>query len=104
MAPDLDCYTTTGNDLLACLLDDSVAAFGGEAMMGLILGSFILLTGYWANDGRMGVPAVILTVGGGVLVPMLPAAYAGLARTFMFMGLVVAAVVVGQRYFLEEPL
>lgn len=104
MAPALDCYTTAGNDLLTCLLDDSVAAFGGEAMMGTVIGAAIILAGFWANDGRMGTPAVIVIVSGGLLVPLLPAPYAGVARAIMFIGLVAAAVAVGQRYLLREPL
>lgn len=104
MAPDLACYTTPGNNLLTCILDDVTAAFGGEAMFGVIVGAFVILASYWANDGRVGTPVIIVMVSAGLLIPTLPEPYAGIARAFMFMGLVAAIVAVGQRYFLEEPL
>lgn len=101
MAPDLGCYTTAGNDYFVCILDDVVAAFGGEAVFGLIVGSAVLFSLWWANDGRIGTPAVVVLVSGGLMLPLLPAQYATIARAFAFIGLVAAVVAVGQRYFLD---
>lgn len=101
MAPDLGCYSTAGNNLLTCVLDDAVAAFGGQAVFGLIVGSAILFSLWWANDGRIGVPAVVVLVSAGLMLPLLPAQYATIARAFAFIGLVAAIIAVGQRYFLD---
>lgn len=101
MAPALDCYSTPGNNLLACVLDDAVGAFGGQAVFGLIVGTAVLFSLWWANDGRIGTPAVVVLISGGLMLPLLPAQYATLAQAFAFIGLVAAIVAVGQRYFLD---
>lgn len=101
MAPDLSCYSTPGNNIMTCVLDDVVAAFGGEAVFGLITGFAVLFALWWANDGRIGTPAVVVLVTGGLMLPLLPAQYASIARAFAFIGLVAAVVAVGQRYFLD---
>lgn len=101
MATPLDCYATPGNNLLTCVLDDAVGAFGGQALFGLIIGSAVLFSLWWANDGRIGTPAVVVLISGGILLPLLPAQYATAARAFAFIGLVAAIIAVGQRYFLD---
>lgn len=101
MAPALGCYSTPGNNLMTCVLDDVVAALGGEASFGLIVGGAVLFSLWWANDGRLGTPAVVVLVTGGILLPLLPAQYATIAQAFAFIGLVASIVVIGQRYFLD---
>lgn len=101
MAPELDCYTTVGNNYLTCILDDVVVALGGQAAFGLIVGSAVLFSLWWANDGRLGTPAVVVLISGGLMLPLLPPQYATVAQAFAFLGLVAAVVAVGQRYFLD---
>lgn len=101
MAPELSCYTTSGNNYLTCILDDAVGAFGGQAVFGLMVGSAVLFSLWWANDGRLGTPAVAVLITGGLMLPLLPAQYATAARAFAFIGLVAAVLAVAQRYFLD---
>lgn len=101
-APDIDCYTTPGNDLLGgCLLPDVVAGLGGQALFGLIVGGAALAALVKANDYHIGTPAVVVLGGGAMLIPLLPAQYAQVARAIAFVGLVAALVAVGKRYFLD---
>lgn len=82
----LDCYVSQG-DRLGCAFNDFAGATGGEAMFGLLLGGALLLAFYVASDGSVAVPAVILTLTGAFLVPILPVQVAGIAGTVIIMGL-----------------
>lgn len=82
----LGCYTSQG-DRLACVFTDLTAATGGEALFGLLLGGVLLLTMYIAPGGSVGLAAVMLTLVGVVLVPMLPGSVTGLAGTLIILGL-----------------
>jgi hypothetical protein len=96
----LDCYTSQG-DRLACAFNDFAGATSGEAMFGLLLGGALLLSFYVASDGSIAVPAVILTLTGAFLVPILPGNVAGIAGTIIIMGLVAGIFAAFQRYTLE---
>jgi hypothetical protein len=82
----LECYVSQG-DRLACAFEDFAVATSGEAMFGLLLGGSLLLSFYVASDGSVAVPAVILTLTGAFLVPILPGQVAGIAGTVIIMGL-----------------
>jgi len=96
----LDCYTSQG-DRLACAFQDFAGATSGEAMFGLLFGGALLLSFYVASDGSIAVPAVILTLTGAFLVPILPGNVAGIAGTIIIMGLVAGIFAAFQRYTLE---
>jgi len=83
---DLNCYVSQG-DRLACAFQDFASATSGEAMFGLLLGGALLLSFYVASDGSIAVPAVILTLSGAFLIPILPGQLAGIAGTVIIMGL-----------------
>jgi hypothetical protein len=93
----LDCYVSQG-DRLGCAFQDFAGATSGEAMFGLLLGGALLLSFYVASDGSVAVPAVILTLTGAFLVPILPGQVAGIAGTVIIMGLA-AGVFAGLRRY-----
>lgn len=95
----LDCYTSQG-DRLACAFQDFASATGGEAVFGLLLGGALLLSFYVASDGSIAVPAVILTLTGAFLVPILPGQVAGIAGTVIIMGLAAGIFAVMARFSL----
>jgi hypothetical protein len=97
MQTGLDCYVSQG-DRLACAFTDFAAATSGEAMFGLLLGGALLLSFYVASDGSVAVPAVMLTLTGAFLVPILPGQVAGIAGTVIIIGLA-AGVFAGLRRY-----
>lgn len=103
-APDLDCFTTPGNDLVTCVLDGATAGLGGQATFGLLVGSTALVGLWWANEQRLGTPAVVILIAGSLLLPILPSQYATVARSIAFVGLVAAILRVAQRYFLDPSI
>jgi hypothetical protein len=97
---DLACYTSQG-DRLACVFNDFAAATSGEAVFGLLLGGALLTSFYIASDGSIGVPAVILTLSGAFLIPILPGQLAGIAGTVIIMGLAAGIFAALRRYSLS---
>lgn len=97
---DLSCYVSQG-DRLQCAFTDFAAATSGEAVFGLLLGGSLLASFYVASDGSIAVPAVLLTLLGGVLIPILPGQLAGIAGTIIIMGLAAGIFAGLRRYTLE---
>lgn len=90
------CYF--GGDGLACLLDQIVSAFGGEALFGLIAGSVIFVGFYIAGEGSLATPTVALVLTGTVTMSMLPASYSRIAYGIVLIGLAAALWQVMQKY------
>lgn len=79
------CYF--GGSALTCLLDQLVAAFGGEAIFGLLAGAGIFLVFWVASEGDLAAPTVALVLTGSVSVAMVPAGYQDLAYGVVVVGL-----------------
>lgn len=97
---DLDCYVSAG-DRLSCVYNDFAAATGSSAVFGLILGGVLMVAMYNASDGSLIVPAVVLILLGGFLVPILPAAVSGISGSIVILGLAAAVFAGLRRYALE---
>lgn len=98
----MQCYANNPFNLLGeCVLPQVIAAVGSEQMFGFILGG-ALIAGLWlAGDGDLATPATITVLVGGVLFPLLPGGYLGIARTVAFLGLVAVILAVLEKYYLE---
>jgi hypothetical protein len=95
----LDCYVSSG-DRLACAFSDFAVATGGEAVFGLLLGGALLMAFYIASDGSVAVPAVMLTLTGGFLIPILPGQLVGIAQPIIILGIFAGLFSVLARYTL----
>jgi len=99
----LGCYASEG-DRLQCIFTDLTAATGGEALFGLFLGGVLMTAFYIASNGSIAVPALVLTLTGAVLVPMLPGNVSGMAGTIIILGLAAAVFAALRRYaFTSSP-
>jgi len=94
---------TSSTDLFGCAIDTMVGALGGPAIFGLLVGGAIIISLFLAGDGNITTPAVVLVLIGGVTFPLLVGNYAGIARSFAFLGLVAAIFAVMRKYVLEGP-
>jgi len=97
----LDDYTNPGADLLAEVLADLVAGAGSEAIFGVLVGGVLILSLWLAGDGDLATPSVMTVLVGGVLFPVLPGTYLGIARAVTFLGLVGAILAAVEKYYLE---
>lgn len=95
------CYFSGGGSATSCLVDQWTAAFGGEALFGLIMGSVIFVAFYWAADGQIATPTVALILTGTVLVPMVPGSYGRIAMGVVVIGLAAAVWQVLQKYVMS---
>lgn len=93
------CYF--GGDALSCLIGHQVAAFGGEGLFGLVVGSVIFVAFYIAADGDLATPTVALVLTGTVLIGMLPASYQQIAYGVVVIGLAAALWQVFKQYIFE---
>jgi len=95
----IECYKT--GDMLACALADLVGAAGGEAQFGFLVGS-VLITSFWlAGSGDIATPAVVTTIIGSLLFPLLSPTFSGIAQTIAFIGLVGAVFSIGRKFIIE---
>lgn len=94
------CYF--GDSAIRCLTDQYVGAFGGEAMLGVLLGITIFGTLYIGSDGSMATPTVALILIGGALIGMLPSNYSEIAMYVVYIGLAAALWQVLQKYVLSS--
>jgi len=79
----------------------AIAVAAAAMMFGLLLGGS-LIAGLWlAGDGDLATPAAVTVLVGGVLFPILPGGYLGIARTVAFLGLVAVILAVLEKYYLE---
>lgn len=90
----LGCWTSNPQSLVdSCILPQMVGAFGGSALFGLLLAGTVLGTLWIAGDMDIVPPAVMLILFGGILFPILPAGYRGMAYSILVVS--VAAVAYG---------
>lgn len=97
----LDCYTTQGNDLMSCALDDFASSLGGDIMFGLVIGGVALFVLWQTADHSIGLPAVFLILGGAFILPTLPGQYIGMGQAIMLIGLAAGLFAVARRYVLD---
>jgi len=88
-------------DALACMLEQQVSAFGGEALFGLILGSVIFVAFYIGAGGDLATPTVALVLTGTVIIGMLPQSYQQVAYGVVVIGLAAAIWQVIKQYLLD---
>lgn len=93
------CYF--GGDALTCVLDQLVAAFGGEALLGLLLGGVIFAVFWIASKGDLSTPTVALILSGTVTISMVPASYQRIAGGVVLIGLAAALFQGIQKYVLS---
>ena len=96
---ELQCYVSTG-DRLSCVFDDWAAATGGEAVFGLLLGSVLMVALYQGTDS-LAVPAIVLILFGGFLVPLLPGSLVGLSGSIVILGLAAGIFAMLKHYSLQ---
>lgn len=96
------CYF--GGDALSCLLSQMVAAFGGEGLFGLAVGSVIFVAFYVGSGGDLATPTVALVLTGTVLIGMLPESYQAIAYGVVVIGLAAALWQVFKQYVFEGSL
>jgi hypothetical protein len=96
---ELDCYTSSG-DRLSCVFEDWAVATGGETVFGFLLAAALLFGLYQASETLI-VPAVILTLFAGFLVPLLPGPAAGIAGSVVIVAFAVAVFAALRRYSLQ---
>jgi hypothetical protein len=97
------CYTggEGSGDLIQCTFGDLGGAYGGDAVFGVVVSSFIVLAFYIAGNGDLATPTVLLILLGGVAAPLLPAQYIQAAQTIVVVGIATGLVSIGRRYVLS---
>jgi hypothetical protein len=93
------CYF--GGDALTCVLDQLVAATGGEALLGLLAGGVVFVVFWIAGRGDLATPTVALVLSGTVLIAMVPGGYQQIAGGVVLIGLAAALFQVLQKYVLS---
>lgn len=96
---ELDCYVSSG-DRLSCIFEDWAVAAGGEAVFGFLLAGALLFALYQASETII-VPAVVLTLFAGFLVPLLPGPASAIAGSVVVVGIAVAIFAALRRYTLS---
>lgn len=98
----LQCFLDGGaRSGLDCALTDIFAALGGQGLAGLIISSFVIIPFYFAGEGDIGTPAVILMLLGGIIFSALPPHYQTVALTLVVFGVVAAFLRVLESYVLR---
>lgn len=100
MAPPCDLSKWFTGDWMSCLFDP-VTATTTEAGFGVFVGGITLVALYVAGGGGIATPAVILILLGGVLIPLLPGAYVGIAQGIVIIGVFGGVMAVARRYVLS---
>jgi hypothetical protein len=87
-------------NLEQCLFSP-IIGLSSSGVFGLLIGGSIFASLYFAGGGSLTTPTVVSILLGGVLIPVLPSQFAGIAWAILFLGGVAAALQVGQKYLLE---
>jgi hypothetical protein len=85
----------------ACVLPQLVAAVGGQQLFGVLIGGSLIVGLWWAGEGDLATPATATVLVGGVMFPLLPASYLGIARTVALLGLAAMILAAVEKYYLE---
>jgi predicted benzoate:H+ symporter BenE len=99
-ATDIGCLTNK-QDGFQCMLDSMVGAFGGEAVMGFVVGGMLILSLYIGSSYHPAPPSIGTMLLGGILVPVLPPQHQTTAQVVMLMGFILGVFVLLRRYVME---
>lgn len=99
-ATDIGCLTQT-QDAYGCAIDAFYAAFGSDALLGLVVGGMLVLAFYVGSGYHPAPPAIGTMLVGGLLVPNLPQQHRGAALTIMLLGFIIGVFVFLKNYVLE---
>jgi hypothetical protein len=80
------------------VIDGAFGAGPSPALVGLLIAGVLMTSLYIAGDGTIVVPAVVMILFGGALVPLLPAQFVGLAWAVLAVGTAAAVFVAMQRF------
>lgn len=87
---------------LDCALSDLFAALGGQGLAGLIIAGFVVTPFYFAGEGDIGTPAVILMLLGGIIFSAVPPQYQTVALTIVVFGVIVGFLRVLEAYVIND--
>ena len=76
----------TEGTMSQCVLDGVFSAGPSPSLIGLGIGSVVLVSFYIASEGHIAAPAAMMILFGGILVPMLPPQFVGLAYMLAVVG------------------
>lgn len=98
----LKCYTDSPWGWLDCSIQQNIAAVGGTGLFGLLLGGSLLYLSWYASPNQdLALPAALVVLLGGVLVPALPGNYTSLAWNIVLVGLAAGIFAIAKRYVLR---
>lgn len=81
-------------------LFDGITGLIGEGAFGLLIGSVLIISFWLAGDRGLAAPAIVTTLLGAMMFPILPANFQGIAWTVVFIGITGAVFSVMKRYVL----
>lgn len=93
-------FTNPGTDYLDAVLAELTDPIGA-ALFGLFIAAFVFLMLYYAADGRIGVPAIVMTLAGAWLVGEIPAQYRSAVEVIIIVGIAAGVWAISKRYFLN---
>lgn len=89
-----------GEDIIRLSLDELTSGLG-EPLFGLFIGGIVFMMLYSASGGRIGVPAIILTLASGWLLSEVPPQYRSMVIAIVIVGLAAGVFSISQKYFLR---
>jgi len=101
-AGDFTCYTNNGTQPVDCAVQDLQGAVFGEAIFGLLVSGLLITSFYVATNGGLAVPAVMMTILGGVLVSVIPPQYQSTVQIIIFVGLVSGLLALANKYLMQQ--
>ena len=99
-ATSTQCLIDSGN-AFQCMLDSIIAAFGGEAVAGFVIGGMLILSLYISASYHPAPPAIGTMLLGGLMLPFMPPQYQRMAQVVILMGFIAGIYVMLRRYTLE---
>jgi hypothetical protein len=106
-APSVDaeslCLAQHTTDAVSeCIFPAFGAAVGGEGVFAVLVAGVLYAALWVAGGGDFVTPTAVLSIGGAVLVPVLPQQYRVLAYALVVVGLAAPAFSAGVRFFLSQ--
>ncbi len=89
-----------GEDIIRLSLDELTSGMG-EPLFGLFIGGIVFMLLYSASGGRIGVPAIILTLASGWLLSEVPPQYRSMVIAIVIVGIAAGVFSISQKYFLR---
>jgi len=89
-----------GDDIIRLSLDELTSGMG-EPLFGLFIGGIVFMMLYSASGGRIGVPAIILTLASGWLLSEVPPQYRSMVIAIVIVGIAAGVFSISQKYFLR---